>query len=260
MLEVQNNKDFMSNRCKETLYDDYTIIKKTLNIMEESLNASGLTYLTANQLGMDERIAMVKYENGDVHAFINPIISDYSKEMFLSREKDLFDGKEYLVPRKKAIEVTFVNKSGHPKKVIYKEGASALLQNLIELLEGVFVSDYGLEIIPEFDGASDEEKEEVIKMYIDSLVKKEDELKKETENNPFMKYIDDSIKELSQKMKEEEEKAIQEKVNAVPNRAQRRWSEKVIKKLQKMQEQQKEEVEESTNENTEVQLPTGSTE
>ena len=87
MLEVQNNKEFMSNRCKETLYDNYKDIIKLLRVMEDTLKESNLTYLAANQLGLNERIIMVKYENNDIHAFINPLITDYSKKVFLSREK-----------------------------------------------------------------------------------------------------------------------------------------------------------------------------
>lgn len=232
LLEVQNNKEFMSNRCKETLYDDYVIITKTIRAMEDSLKASNLTYLTANQLGLDERIIMVKYENDEIFTFINPLITDYSKELFMSREKDLFDGKEYLMPRKKIIEVTFTNKKGMLKKIIYKEGAAALLQNLIELLEGVFVSDYGLEIIPEFDEASDEEKEEVIKAYIEALNIQEKDLQEQNKDNPFMKYIDDSIKELSQQFKKEDEEIAKKEESL--NRQQRRNQEKLIKKLKKL--------------------------
>ena len=256
LLEVQNNKEFMSNRCKETLYDDYVIITKTIRIMEESLLASGLTYLTANQLGLDERIIMVKYEDNEIHTFINPLITFYSKDLFMSREKDLFDGKEYLVPRKKAIEITYANKNGMLKKVIYKEGAAALLQNLIELLEGVFVSDYGLEIIPEFDEASEEEKEEVIKAYIQSLNIQQKDLDEQNKDNPFMKYIDDSIKELSQQFKEEDEKIEKEQFKM--NRQQKRNQEKIIKKLK--QQVKAQEKENKQNETSEVQLSTGSTE
>lgn len=236
MLEVQNNKEFMSNRCKETLYDDYVIITKTLHLMEDSLKASNLNYLTANQLGLNERIIMVKYEDNTIHTFINPLITDFSKEMFMSREKDLFDGKEYLIPRKKIIEVTFANKNGMLKKIIYKEGAAALLQNLIELLEGVFVSDYGLEVIPEFDEASDEEREEVIKAYIESLNIQQKDLQEETKNNPFMNYIDESIKELSQQFKEEDEQIKEKEIKT--NRKQRRNQEKIIKKLKQLTKEQ----------------------
>lgn len=255
MLEVQNNKEFMSNRCKETLYDDYVIITKTIRVMEDSLKASNLTYLTANQLGLDERIIMVKYENDEIFTFINPLITDYSKELFMSREKDLFDGKEYLMPRKKIIEVTFTNKKGMLKKIIYKEGAAALLQNLIELLEGVFVSDYGLEIIPEFDEASDEEKEEVIKAYIEALTIQQKDLNEQNKDNPFMKYINDSIKELSEQFKEEDEK-IEKEQNKL-NRKQRRDQEKLVKKLKQLAKKRQEEKQNETNE---VQLPDGSSE
>jgi len=253
LLEVQNNKEFMSNRCKETLYDDYVIITKTLHLMEDSLKASNLNYLTANQLGLNERIIMVKYEDNTIHTFINPLITDFSKEMFMSREKDLFDGKEYLIPRKKIIEVTFANKNGMLKKIIYKEGAAALLQNLIELLEGVFVSDYGLEVIPEFDEASDEEREEVIKAYIESLNIQQKDLQEETKNNPFMNYIDESIKELSQQFKEEDEQIKEKEIKT--NRKQRRNQEKIIKKLKQLTKEQLDKIdkeEENKNETSQV--------
>ena len=99
MLEIQNNKEFMSQRCDETMKDDYKSIIKVIRIMEETLLNNNVNYLVASQLGLNERIIMVKYENNEIHTFINPIITDYSKKAVLSREIDLFDGKEYLLSR-----------------------------------------------------------------------------------------------------------------------------------------------------------------
>ena len=230
MLEIQNNKEFMSHRCDETMNDDYKVISKTLRVMEETLLGNDVNYLVASQLGLNERIIMVKYDDGEVHAFINPIVTDYSKKITMSREKDLFDNKEYLVPRKQIIEVTFTNKSGTFKKVIYKDGAAFLLQNLMDLLEGVFVSDIGLEVLDGWDEASDEEKQEVLNMYFDSLKKRQEELKKEIESDECLSYIDDTIKKVSEQFKEEDEQLKEQEKKS--NRLQRRLSEKEYKKFQ----------------------------
>ena len=58
---------------------------------------------------------------------------------------------------------------GNIKSYKFSEGASIVLGQAFDLLNGLLPSDYGLEVIPEFDNAPKEEQEEVLEAYINSL-------------------------------------------------------------------------------------------
>ena len=72
--------------------------------------------------------------------------------------------------------------------------AALVFQHEMDHLEGVLISDIGLEVIPEFDEATDEERAEVIKEYLDSLDIRVKEINKEIEEDPELKQIDDATK------------------------------------------------------------------
>ena len=104
--------ELLSVRCDETILQDYVTLMKKVRAMEDILKASDLIFLTANQLGFNDRIFMLKLEDGEIKTFFNPAITYFSKEAYLSREKDYSNDKEYLIVRNDSIELTFQNKNG----------------------------------------------------------------------------------------------------------------------------------------------------
>ena len=60
-------------------------------------------------------------------------------------------------------------------------------------MEGILLSDIGLEIDDEFENASQEEKDEVISWYLDTLDLKAKELNNEVENTPELKELKNGI-------------------------------------------------------------------
>ena len=78
-----------------------------------------------------------------------------------------------------------------------KEPASGIIQQLIELLDGVFVSDYGLEVLEGFDELSSEELSQLVKMYYRYLIDKEGLILKSIESDEDTKMFDKSIDFLS---------------------------------------------------------------
>ena len=104
---------------------------------------------------------------------INPAIKSASK-MIIYREKDPLNQLEYFIPRFSELTLTFQEGDsklvyGNIKSYKFSEGASIVLGQAFDLLNGLLPSDYGLEVIPEFDKASKEEQEEVLEAYINSL-------------------------------------------------------------------------------------------
>ena len=81
-------------------------------------------------------------------------------------------------------------------KVLQTEliGLSAVVfQHNVDHLDGVLLSDVGLEIDEQWDKASEEEKQEVINAYLDSLDLKQKELQQEIEEDPDLKRTSDAI-------------------------------------------------------------------
>lgn len=74
-------------------------------------------------------------------------------------------------------------------------GLSAIVfQHELDHLEGLLLSDIGLEIDDDFENASEEEREEVINYYLDSLDLKRKELEDEIQSNEELKQLSDGIK------------------------------------------------------------------
>lgn len=143
----------------------------TLNSLEDRL------YLTANQIGFEERAVGIKLgEETDV--LMNPALVKRDK-LIINREKDLLTGKEYFIPRYNEVEVNFQDSLGKIRALKMTDIVAITMCQAIDALNGLLVTDYGLEVLPEFDEASEEEKAEVLEAYMSSLAKASEDMDKE---------------------------------------------------------------------------------
>lgn len=165
-------------------------LKRTLRKRED------LFALSAPAIGYNKRVFCMKFENDQVKTFINPIIESYSPNgMQLSREKcSSIPGKEYIRVRNNDIRVMYQKPTGEAESNRLLGKAALVFEHEMDHLEGVLISDIGLEIIPEFDTASEEERAEVIKEYLDSLDIRLKQTNEEIQNDPELKQIDDATK------------------------------------------------------------------
>lgn len=202
------------------------IIQALNDTLEELNKEDGRSFLTANQIGYTERAFAIKFAD-DTKFFFNPIIRARNGLVF-SREKDYLTGIEYIVPRSKEIVMHYQDSLGRVKGNKFEGAASIVACEAIDALEGLLLSDWGLEITPEFDIASEEEQKELLAYYIQSL-------------NDYRNALD---KDLSESENKEEYKAIkfmeavangsvelEKKPEPKMNRAQRRGLDKMIKKI-----------------------------
>lgn len=208
---------------KELLEEIITNLKDTLLAHDE------LFALSAPQIGYDKRILCLKFENNDIRTLINPMITKY-EGLHFSRERDAnVKGPDYIVPRHDKIILTYQTSLGKVESNIFKDVACELIEQQNNLLDGLLVCDWGLEVLPEFDEASDEDKEQVLQLYVESLLEKEKTLQKEIDENPELHQIDKTINYLT--------KLATGDLVYEPrlNRKQRRDKEKLEKKLKKQQ-------------------------
>lgn len=153
--------------------------------------------LSAPQIGVKERVIVFKYKDSkkkDVYKeYINPKIVKY-EDYHLVREMDVsIVGREFISPRPQKIFIEYQNQDAVPETNVLKGNNAEIFDRMMQYLEGITLEDYGLEIIPEFDEATEEERQEVIDMYLKSFKTREEELKKEIEKDKDAKELSDAI-------------------------------------------------------------------
>ena len=124
-------------------------------------------FLCSNEIGRNERAFALKFKDG-VHLYFNPSFISRDK-IFINREVDILTGKEYFIPRWSEVSIAYQDENGtvHANKM--NEVASVVVNQAMNLLDGIFTSDIGLEIIPEFDEMTEEEKKEILSGYIEEI-------------------------------------------------------------------------------------------
>lgn len=170
--------------------------------LKRAVHHNNLTSLTAPQLGFNKRILAINF-NGDIRIFINPMITNV-KGFELSRETcSSIPCKTFIRPRHNDIQVMYQTPLGKIESKQFLGGAARVLQHCIDHLDGLLLSDIGLEIDEMFDNATEEERTEVINMYLDSLDIKQKDIETEIQNDDELKQISDGIKFMEKVQKGE---------------------------------------------------------
>lgn len=167
-------------------------IKKTLK------DNADVVALCAPQVGYPLRLFCVKTADGTIKPFLNPIIVS-SEGLHLSRETNpSFPNKQFILPRKDKIHVAYQDMMGVANSETYSGVYAETIQQMIEMLDGILLSDYGLDLddlggVKAFDKASKADKEKAIQMYLEHLKTTYSGLKEDIEKTPSLKWLNDEI-------------------------------------------------------------------
>lgn len=162
--------------------------------LKDTMRANNLQSLSAPQIGYNRRVMCLRFGDKDYRTFVNPAI-DNNSGITMSREKcSSLPNREFIIPRFGKIKFFFTTPMGKVESATLVGRAAYVFQHALEHLNGMLVEDLGLEIDELFDQATDEEREEVIKMYAESLDLRQKELMKEIEGDKELTDIDDAIK------------------------------------------------------------------
>lgn len=193
--------------------------------LKKAVREHNLTSLSANQIGFDKRIFVINF-SGDIRTFINPVITQV-KGFELSRETcSSIPDKTFIRPRHNDIMVMYQTPLGKIESKQFMGVAAKVFQHEMDHLDGLLLSDIGLEIDEMFDNATEEERMEVINMYLDSLDIKQKEIDKEIQEDEDLKKISDGIDFMTKVQKGEVQ------IEQVP------MSEAQIEELKKAQEEE----------------------
>lgn len=193
ILSIEDNELQLSKRVDEI--DPRTESKLQRDItkaLKDTLNANKLTALSAPAIGEEKRIFVINFRE-EIKTFINPIIVQ-AKGMELNLETcSSIPGKRFLVPRNNDIMVVYQRPMGKIEQRQLIGRAAFVFQHELQHLDGLLISDIGLEIDDDFDNASEEEKNEVIQAYLESLDIRRNELHEEIQATPELKQLSDGI-------------------------------------------------------------------
>lgn len=169
------------------------LVREIVSKIKRTMRKNNLTSLSAPAVGYNKRIFCVDYSDNEIKTYINPVVS-IREGIHLSREVcSSIPGKEYIIPRNNVINIYYQRPNGEVKIQEFKGLASNVLQHEIDHLEGITLDDMGLEIDKDFDEATDEERLEIVNMYLDSLDIMLKDVKEDIENNEELKVISDRL-------------------------------------------------------------------
>ena len=196
VLELEN---LPTTRATEIDYEnDFKLIKEIIAKIKKTMKKNNLTSLSAPAVGYNKRIFCVDFSDKEIKTFINPMIL-VTNGMELTREVcSSITNKEFIRPRYSTIDIIYQTPGGTIKQTHFKGMASTVIQHELDHLDAITLSDIGLEIDSDFDEATDEERFEIINMYLSSLNTKHDTLIDEIKQDKIMNitYESEKVAEL----------------------------------------------------------------
>lgn len=182
-MEIVTDIDKLSFRCDEVdVKKDNAEVKEIVLALKNTMREKKMNSLAANQIGYDKRVFVIDFK-GDLRTFVNPVVQEI-KDMTIAREQcSSIPGKTFIIPRFNKIRVMYQTPLGKIESVQLVGLAATKFQHLLDHLEGVLVSDVGMEIDETFDNTSEEEKQKIVMKYLDSLDIKSKEIEKEIEED-----------------------------------------------------------------------------
>lgn len=228
--EIVTDYEKLSERCDEVdTKKKNTDIQNCVQELKATIRANtGISALSSIQIGHDKRVIVINF-NGDLRTFVNPIITE-SHGMQLSREKcHSIPGKEFIRLRSSKITVIYQTPLGKVESVELMGLAAIVMQHQIDHLDGLLLSDIGLEIDEDFEKASEDEQNEVIQWYLDSLDVKEKEIELSIETDEDAKRMRDTVRFI------QSVNSGETKLEEIP------WTEEQIKIVEEFKKEQEKE-------------------
>lgn len=176
-MKMQSFKDVVSleelnhvGRAQEIDYEkEGKLLREITGNVKRTMRKKNLISLSAPGLGYNKRIFCIDFSDEEIKSFINPVISNAEGLQLVREQCSSIPDKEFLVPRNEIIDLMYSTPTGQIKSKRFKSVAAYVVQHEIDHLNGVNLEDIGLEVDSDFDEATEEERQEIINMYLDSL-------------------------------------------------------------------------------------------
>lgn len=198
---MSNEKDIITDYEKLSDWCVEIDVKKEGKLCQEivlalkaTMRKNNLETLTAPQIGYNRRVMCMKFGKSDYRTFINPMTENNSN-ITMSRETcSSIPDTRYIIPRFNKVKFFYTTPMGDVQGCNLVGRAAHLYQHCLDHLNGMIVSDVGLQIDDDFDNATEEEKQEILRMYMESLDLRQKELNKMIEEDKELSDLNDAIK------------------------------------------------------------------
>lgn len=170
------------------------LLKEITANVKKTLKKNNLVSLSAPAVGYNKRVFCIDFSDSEIKTFINPVMVSKSELKLTTEVCSSLLGKEYLLPRHSEVDIIYETPSGKIKTNTFKDVAAYVIQHEMGHLNGVTLKDIGLEIEEDFLSASDEDKQEIITMYLDSLESRQKALQDAIGEDEELKVLDQRLK------------------------------------------------------------------
>lgn len=200
---IDNYELDLSQRADEIdIKTENNLMREIISALKHTIEYNNIVALSAPAIGYNKRIFCIKFDT-EIKTFINPIITGYKGLQIFTEICQSIPDKKYLRIRNNDIQVIYQKPTGSPESRQIVGLSAAVFQHEMDHLDGLLLSDIGLEIDDDFETASEEEKNEVINWYLDTLDLKAAELNKEIESNSELKQMHEGIDFMTSVLKGE---------------------------------------------------------
>lgn len=190
------NREYFRERCDEVnIFDKNTRkdVQKTIEDLRDTLrHHKDLVALAAPQIAKRYRIFCMKFAGNDIRTFINPLILE-RKGMRINQEQQIgfgtFDNDTYFTFRSAEITAGYQTPTGRVESNKFTNEACVVFEQMMQLLDGVFVSDFGLIKLEGFDDLSEDEKKEIFNDYANLLQQKSEQSEQELKEDKSLAQL-----------------------------------------------------------------------
>lgn len=183
----------LSQRAEEIdIKTENNLMREIISALKHTIELNNIISLSAPAIGYNKRIFCIKFDT-EIKTFINPVISSYKGLQLFTEICQSIPNKKYLRIRNNDIQVIYQKPTGSPESRQIVGLAASVFQHEMDHLDGILLSDIGLEIDDDFENASQEEKNEVINWYLDTLDLQAKQLNTEIENDSELSRLKDGI-------------------------------------------------------------------
>lgn len=196
MKEVLNLEELNNiGRSQEIDHEqNMKLIREIVTNIKRTMRKKNLSSLSAPGIGYNKRIFCIDFSDNEIKSFINPVITNAEGLQLVREQCSSIPDKEYIVPRNSTIDVIYETPTGQIKTKRLQSIVAFVFQHEIDHLNGVTLDDIGLEVDSDFDEATQEEREEIISMYLDSLDLRQKYLEEVINSDEELKIVSERLK------------------------------------------------------------------
>lgn len=191
------NRNTITDRAEEiNLEKDFKLAQKIISDLGSYMIKNNVGALAAPQIGYPYRIFCVMYKTKkktDIKAYINPVIKTISGFILIRQKCENIPGKEFIHPRYTKIGLSFLDIDKESKGFDFVGQTAFAMEQMMDILDGVFIDEIGLEIDHLFDEASESEKNQLLAAYMNQLQQYRLQLNKEIDSTPELKQLKDAV-------------------------------------------------------------------